>query len=296
MADASAEDDVEVPAAGEEGDNNCDKTSPSVNATNSELGAAEQNSSPSDINREVVSMETEEEESTTNNCDTSSSEPESDDLSLEEKRAQSYQNSTSSTAGSSTGSTDSSASSSSTECDNNNRKGAPCSLDNLEPVGSSINSPFIEDIHSPESFTSFMFWREPLPEIPDQDIQRISSPDKEEAPALGEESKEATAAAAAADAREGEGEEADVTDITLQLKSADLLSSEGEAEEMVANIGSEHVLGQLVGETTLAIHNGVVQGICHGFHILLPDHFLSLCLRSCCRRCGQLRCFGILPC
>jgi hypothetical protein len=146
-------------------------------------------------------------------CDT-------DDISLEEQRAAAYAQKESQDSSS----------------ENNNKP--PASLDNLDPP----LAPFIEDVHSPESFTSFIFWREPLPNIPDQDIQRLSSPELEEASPMPTTS------------------DAEVSALAQQLNTADLLSSE-EQQETVANIGSEHVLGQLVGETTLTIQNGVVQDV-----------------------------------
>ncbi|ELT87826.1 hypothetical protein CAPTEDRAFT_156976 [Capitella teleta] len=160
-----------------------------------------------DNNNKVIAMDIEDEQS----CDTSSPD---EGPSLEEKRAEDYKQRQ--------------------EASNNNKP----LLESLQ-LPAEDSDPFIEDVQSPESFTSFIFWREPLPELPDKDIQRLSTPEQEQAGAFPG---------------------AEVDDLTRQLNTADLLSSEDKVET-VANIGSEHVLGQLVGETTLTIKNGVVEDV-----------------------------------
>ena len=116
-----------------------------------------------------------------------------------------------------------------------------------------------------DDFNSFTYWRDPLPEI---DIDADLSPHSQQA-AL-------RAAAEAKAAAETDGTNAE--NIDEAAKAIEILSMNGGAkdpgekktvhvasvstmeEETVTNIGSTHVLGQHLSESTMTVINGEVKG------------------------------------
>ena len=116
-----------------------------------------------------------------------------------------------------------------------------------------------------ESFNSFQFWREPLPVIDlENDLQK--SPEKrrpdstqsnqQQSPILISHSAQDATLTTESASYSGDG----LTEDSLSVHMANLRSLE-EHPEYVANIGSTHVLGQHVSETTMTVVNGVVQGV-----------------------------------
>ena len=144
-------------------------------------------------------------------------------------------------------------------------------------VGNSDNnnvdkSPSRPDSLPVDDFNSFTYWRDPLPEI---DIDADLSPNSQQAAIQA--AVEAKAAAEAA-AQSSTTSETNDENIDAAAKAIEILSMNGGAsdpgeentvhvasvstmeEETVTNIGSTHVLGQHLSESTMTVINGVVKG------------------------------------
>lgn len=113
------------------------------------------------------------------------------------------------------------------------------------------------NVDSIESFNSFQYWREPLPEI---DVDSVVDDSRKAVPT-------------SSDGNSDDDEDSDERPPALQLSEDSLSESENEpqiytanvstmceVQEMVTNIGSMHVLGQHVDHKTLEVVNGIVEG------------------------------------
>ena len=174
------------------------------------------------------------------------------------------------------------------------RLGSQGKTDDMEVSQESDN----HDNKDTEEYNSFLYWRTPLPDV---DIA-IAAPvvpqhTAKSAPAL-HDAHERTAAKSQSSVTVGDiaselsenlagvdigmsgGDVAQSkdTDDTIVVHTASLITTEEEPTEMVAHFGTTHVLGEHVGESSMKVIDGVVQGEC-GVCLSLNIYRDKLCAR-----------------